>query len=217
MNFYVLKHSVEKVTFETDFSYLKPDKTGDAPSCPKCKKVIGSLISLPPYNIELELWGKGFGDVSFGPGDHLLVSERFKTLWEEHGLTGFEGFTSVTIKKVIRHKKFTGNPPGYFLTSVPYGKAVLDQDASGFEWEKPPTCPVCRQGRIIKRWESHILMPGTWDGTNIFQPIGISGSIMTDQKFKDFVDQFHITSCWLIPAEQYAHDFYPGENKTKHY
>jgi hypothetical protein len=215
MHFYVLERSVEKVSCETRFSYLKPHKNGPAPHCPRCNGAIGSLTSLPPYNIELELWDKGFGDVSFGPGDHLLVSERFKTLWEEHGLTGFEGFTPVTIKKVIRHKKFKGDPPKYFLTSVPYGKAILDQDASGFEWERPPTCPVCREG-LAKRWKSHLLLPNTWGGENLFRVIGL-GTIMADQRFKDFVDQFHITSCWLIPAEQYAHDFYPGENKTKHY
>jgi hypothetical protein len=216
MKFYVLKECVNKVRHETGFWYLKPHNNGDAPHCPACHDYIGSLISLPPYNIALELWNKGFGDVAFGPGDHLLVSERFKILWEEHGLKGLEWFGPVTVKKVVRHKRsFKDEPPQYFVTSVVYGKGVLDQKSSGFEWEKgkEPTCSLCKEG-AIKRWKSHMLLPDTWDGSNIFRPIGLSGSIMTDQLFKDFVDQFKITSCYLIPADTFAHDFYPQEDKS---
>lgn len=212
MRFYVLRRCVNKVLCEIEFSYLKPHKNGDAPRCPKCNDYIGSLTSLPPYNIELELWDKGFGDVAFGPGDHLLVSERFKVLWEEHGLKGLEGFSPVTIKKVIRHKRsFKDIPPNYFLTYITFGKAIIDQDASGFEWKKKPTCSVCRSGNIIKRWKSHRLVTNTWDGNNIFRPVGMTGSIMVDQVFKDFVNTFKITSCYLIAADEFSHDFYPGE------
>jgi hypothetical protein len=213
MKFYVLTNSVEKVACETDFSYLKPHENGPAPHCPKCNRTIGMLTSLPPYNIELELWDKGFGDIAFGPNYHLLVSEKFKTLWQEQGLAGLEEFSPVSITKIIRHKKFNSNPPKYFLTYVQYGKAIIDQKASGFEWEKPPNCPLCQEGHIIKRWKSHILLPDTWDDLNIFRPIGLRSSIMADQTFKNFVEKFKMTNCWLIPAEKFAHDFYPWENK----
>ncbi len=214
MNFYVIESSVEKVPFETEFFYLKPHRNGDAPRCPVCGDYIGSLTSLPPYNIELELWDRGFGDISFGPGDNLLVSGRFKALWHEQELTGLDGFHPVEIVKVKRHERFQGDPPNYYLAEICRSEATIDQTASGFEWEKPPTCDLCKEGSI-KRWKKHLIVSNTWKGENIFRPRGLSGSIMTDQRFKEFVEQFRITNCYLISAEEYSYDFYPCKNDSR--
>jgi hypothetical protein len=51
-------------------------KVGPAPRCPACGGFIGLLRWLPPFRVELETWGKEFGDV-IHIGDELLVSERF--------------------------------------------------------------------------------------------------------------------------------------------
>jgi len=211
MKFYVLKRTVNVLRFETEFFYAPPERVGEAPRCPACGEYIGMIPPLPPYNVVLELWDMGFGDIVRGPGDWLLVSGRFKCLWEEHGLRGLEGFHPVNIRKVIRHKRFKGDPPAYFLVEVLRSDATIDEVASGCEWEGSATCPVCQHGRGIKRWKKHVLVPGTWKGENIFRPRGLSGSIMTDQRFADFVKEFNITNCYLIPAEEYAHDFYPWE------
>lgn len=211
--FYVLKELQKEVRYDTEFAYLEPHPQGDAPCCPGCGGCIGSLTSLPPYNIELELWDKGYGDIALGPGDHILVSKRFRILWDEHALSGLDGFARVSVKKIIQHVRFEASSPEYYLTAIVQSEAVIDQTQSGFEWEAPPTCPVCQEGSIIKRWRKIILEPGTWSGENIFRPRGLSGAIMVDQRFKEFVDQFKITNCCLIPAEEYAHDFYPWEKE----
>jgi len=210
MRFYVLKRTVDVVPCETEFFYVEPHCVDDPPKCKGCGEYAGCMVPLPPFNMALELWDKGFGDIVRGPGDELLISGRFKCLWEEHGLRGLEGFHPVSVRKVIRHKRFKGEPPEYFLVAVSPSEATLDHKASGCEWEIPPNCPICREG-AIKRWKKHVLVPGTWKGENIFRPRGLSGSIMTDQRFTDFVKEFNITNCYLIPAEEYAHDFYPWE------
>lgn len=212
--FYALKERQKETRCDTEFAYLEPDRTGNAPCCPACGGCIGSLTSLPPYNIELELWDTGYGDIAFGPGNHILVSERFKILWEEHGLTGLDGFALVSVKELIKHVRFEASPPEYYLTSVVQSEAAIDQIQSGFEWEsgEEPKCDHCRLGGI-KRWKRIVLEPNTWSGENIFRPRGLSGTIMVDQRFKEFVDQFKITNCCLIPAEEYAHDFYPWEKE----
>lgn len=214
MKFYVLESSVEKVRHETEFFYVEPHPVEEPPRCTGCGEPRGFMVPLPPYNIALELWDTGFGDIAYGPGDWLLISDRLKCLWEEHGLRGLQRFYPVSIKKVIRHKRFKGNPPAYFLVEVSASSATIDEAASGCEWEGSPTCPVCERGKLIKRWKKHVLIPGTWQGENIFRPKGLSGSIMTDQRFADFAREFNILNCHLIPADQYAHDFYPWE-KTR--
>ncbi len=212
MRFYVIKERQKETRCDTEFAYLKTHPRGDAPCCPVCGGYTGMLTALPPYNIELELWDTGYGDIAFGPGNHILVSARFKILWEEHGLKELDSFAPVSVKKIITHIRFEASPPEYYLTSVVQSEAAIDQIRSGFEWEpgEEPTCGLCRLGSI-KRWKRIVLEPNTWSGEDVFRPRGLSGTIMVDQRFKEFVDQFKITNCCLIPADEYAHDFYPWE------
>lgn len=213
MMFYIIENSVGKVCFETEYFFPMSHNQGNAPVCKACGEIIGMLEPLPPFEVELELWDKGFGDVAYGSGDYLLVSERFKILWQEHGLTGLQDFSPVDIVKIKRHKEFKGDPPKYYLVGVVFSNALIDQDASGFEWEEKPKCKVCYSGRILKRWKSIVLKPDTWSGENIFKPRGMGGTFMVDERLKDFCEQFNITNTYFIPAEEYGHDFYPWENE----
>lgn len=64
MKFFGLKYSpdLELVTAATDYYEVEPN-LGDAPYCEVCGKPIGMLAWLPPYQVELELWHKAFGDI----------------------------------------------------------------------------------------------------------------------------------------------------------
>ena len=53
------------------------------------------LTWLPPYEGELELLGKDFGDVVIGPCGGLLITERFAEDFKAEGLTGLSGFHPV--------------------------------------------------------------------------------------------------------------------------
>src|SRR4029078_8184867 len=95
-SFYILEqHPVDTTDAETEFFSLKPDNTGDAPRCPTCGDYIGMCRWLPPYQVELKLWGWHFGDIAYGAGLNVLVSERFRALYEEHELVGLTGFEPV--------------------------------------------------------------------------------------------------------------------------
>ena len=92
MRFFVLDYKPGHARGETEFYSVQPDNVGEAPKCEACGCFIGALKWFPPFRAGLELWDSIFGDIAFGPGDELLVSERFKVLWEERGLTGLQGF-----------------------------------------------------------------------------------------------------------------------------
>ncbi len=149
MRFYVCELKPEHATGETEFYDEDESRTGDAPKCELCGRHIGALTWLPPYRVELELWDSVFGDIAFGPGDNLLVSERFKTLWDERGLTGLQGFDPVEVVKAKRHK---GNQPdlseqpNYYCVSVARSQAAIDVAESGLEREDSELCPACRSG-----------------------------------------------------------------------
>src|SRR4051794_20153926 len=75
--------------WETCFSYEEGYNQGDAERCPACGAFISALKWLPPYRVELDLYGKRFGDLAFGfGGDDLLVSQKFRQVYYEYSLAG---------------------------------------------------------------------------------------------------------------------------------
>ena len=216
MGFYVFKLQAESAKGETEFSDVRPVRTGDAPTCEKCGGFVGLLTCLPPYRVEIELWDSIFGDVAFGPGGDLLVSERFRTVWQERGLTGLQGFDAVEVARVKRHKR---NKPGlsarpdYYRVSAVRSQAAIDDTRSGLEREGGEVCPACRTGERggAKRTRRIVLEPDTWTGEDIFIVRGLPGTRLASERFKSFFDDYEITSATLIPAEDYSFDFYPWE------
>jgi len=221
MKFYVLnkRASPSESPACMDFLPVDPVNIGpDAPKCSTCGRFIGLLPWLPPYRVELETYGKLFADLASGPSSDVLISEKFRQLVEEHEVTGFEGFDPVEVVRVKKHRRFSGEPPPYYRVSVVRSQAAIDQVASGFDGYEGPVfriCPVCRSGAAVypKRWQRIILEPGTWSGEDIFVARGLAGTYLVSERFKVLCEENGITNVVLIPAEEYAHDFYPWEKR----
>jgi hypothetical protein len=169
---------------------------------------------LAPFSVELHTWGDEFGDLALkSVGTDLLVSARFKALWEREGLVGLSGFEPVEVVKVKRRRKLPGKPPRYFKAAVVRSQAVVDEVASDVELEEPATCPVCQLGSGIKRWKAIIIKAGTWSGEDIFLPRWV-GDLVVTNRFKDFCEANAVKNAVFIPAEEYGHDFYPWEKES---
>lgn len=221
MRFYVLKSpeagSPEDQVAGTEANKIGDVRRGEAPRCPACGKYIDSLPWLPPYQIELETWGREYGDVAFATGNELLVSSRFKHAYVNSGLIGLTDFEPVEVIKVKRHRKAAGDPPSYFKANVVRSQAVIDIVASGYEWSEPPElCPVCRldkKGVTFLRCAGTVIEPGTWTGEDIFIPRA-SADFLATSRFKEFCEQNHIRNANFVPAETFGVDFYPSEEKV---
>ena len=183
---------------------------GDAPRCSKCGRTVGMLEWLPPFRVEIQLFGTEFGDFAFGASSNvLLVSLRFKELYHRRGLKGLSGFEPVEVIKVKSRRKKRPDPPPYFRAVVGRGRTAIDVAASGFEWLEPPTCMECRRAHII-RWQRIVIEKGTWTGDDIFISRGLSATIVVSQRFKDVCESNDVKNAIFVPAELYGHDFYPG-------
>src|SRR5947209_10879505 len=106
LSFYVLKQprpeSPEDKCGGTTAIQEKGFNVGEALKCPNCGRFIGMLAWLPPFRVELQAWGMEFGDIIEAGGNDLIVSRRFKRLYDEHQLTGLIGFEPVEVVKVKR-------------------------------------------------------------------------------------------------------------------
>ena len=192
---------------DTKFVTVEPDNRGDAPRCVRCGDPIGMLPWLPPYRVELELYGQGPGDFMDGSGYELLVSERFAQAFRTEGLTGLLGFHPVEVTRMRRKRKGPkpGVPPPYFVVTVCFSRAAVDDARSCLRRIKPVTCPECRDpGR--DSIHGFTLEPGTWQGEDIFRPRGLQGCILVSERFAAFVQRHGLTNMKLIPTEEYVWD-----------
>ncbi len=213
MIFYVLRKPDEDKLGVTEFLPLEPHNTAEAPLCQACGNVLGMLPWLPPYKAELEYWGRTSGDIAFGPGCELLVSEKFKETFEKHKLTGLSNFASVQIVKVKTHNKtFPKKIPPYYCVNIARSKAAIDHKSSGLVLDEPWVCNMCHIGGVIKRTKKIVLETNTWSGEDIFFARGLPGTIITSERFKDFFDIIGIKSGVLTKASQYQFNHYPWEN-----
>ncbi len=215
MSFYVLdrrKAPVGEAT--TDFLEVEPIRRGEAPRCPICGNFIGMKPHLPPFRVNIETWGSRYGDLAFGPGDQILVSERFKEEYHGHCLTGISEFEAVEVARVLNRKKIRDRRPQYYLASISRSRAAIDVEASGFVYGRPPTCPECKGG-LIKRAALIVLEEGTWSGEDIFFARGLPGTIIVSEKFRKMCIEAELQNCPLVEASLFSFDFYPSETRGK--
>jgi hypothetical protein len=216
MKFYVLESKPRDSQTPFDTEYLpKRSSYGEAPRCKVCGEFIGPMTWLPPYVVELELWGLGFGDLAFFAAPNILVSAYFKTGYEENELKGLQGFEPVEVVRVKKHRPIKGDRPSYYHAIVQYSRAVIDDKRSDIVRDKGPICKECRVGGGTKRVARVVLKRSTWSGEDIFVARGLPSIFLTTEKFKTFCQDYKIKNAILIPAEEYGYDLYPWEKGKK--
>ena len=212
--FFVLKPE-EGIRFGRKWAYaepLKPISVGDSEKCPVCGKAVGSLGWLPPHRIKLssakpEKWG----DFVWGAGFPLLVSSKFKGIYEQEGLSGIGAFSSpieVVRMGTLKSGQFPIMPPDYHLIRVPWGGANQDDAASGLQHELPEkiTCDFCRSGSTWRKQDRIMIEDGSWNRCDIFKPRNAPISFMVSERFKSIAHRYGFKNLWLVPAENYGYD-----------
>mgnify|MGYP003575517081 CR=1 FL=1 len=206
--FFILKDDVWG-PHDTKFYKTEPANRGSAVRCARCGEPIGMKSWLPPFRVELELYGAAFGDFVEGPGDEVLVSERMAEAFRTEGLTGLLGFDPVEVLGVRRKRKGPkpGSMPRYIVVSPCFGRGAVDEARSHFRIQKPRTCSECRY-ISLDTIHGFTLESGTWQGEDIFRPRGLQGNIVVSERFAEFVKRHRFTNMKLIPTEEYVWD--PG-------
>jgi len=214
MTFYVLE-APKSDQSDAETICLDAEKTqmGTAPRCPVCGAAVGQLRPLPPRQIEVALGGRRFGDLGFGLGTELLVSERFRDAFVKSGLTGLPVFTPAEIIGVIaRFGKIPTPIPSYFVAAPARSRAIIDDRASGIDYSQRWKCKECKSGMMM-RLRRLVLEPGSWSGEDIFIARGLPGTVITSERFKQFCDRHSFSNCFLVDADRYHFDFFPNDRR----
>lgn len=176
--------------------------------CPVCQHTVGPLEWLPPHRIELssakpEKWG----DFLWGAGFDLVVSARFKTVYEAERLIGIRRFHPPAEIMRVGKKRAGDLPPTlptYHLVEIERLGPELDEDASEVI-RRRLDCAYCHRG-YVERWEGVVIKSGSWAGEDIFFPRGMPGTCVVSERFRQVVEAYRLTNAWLIPAEKWAYD-----------
>ncbi len=212
--FYVLKPE-EGIRFGRKWAYadiLEPSGTGDSQKCPVCGGAVSGLKWLPPRRIKLSSAKPAkWGDFVWGAGFPLLVSKRFKDIYEQEGLSGIAEFSSpVEVIRLgnLKSGYFPTPPPVYHLIHIPWGGANQDDEASGLTHEMPEKikCGFCRSGFTWKKQDRIVIEEGSWNGSDIFKARNAPTPFMVSERFKKVVEDYQLTNRWLVPADRYAYD-----------
>jgi hypothetical protein len=192
---------------DTKFDKVEPVNRGDTAYCDKCHRSIGLLTWLPPYRVELELYGKSLGDFVTGPGSSVLISERFAEAFRAEGLTGLLDFHPAEVVRVRRKRKGPqpGPPSHYFVVNLCRSRAAVDVTRSLLRYGKRVTCEECRSAGL-DTIHGFTLEPGTWQGEDAFRARGLPGTKIVSERFAQLVARHGLTNMKLIPAEQYIWD-----------
>lgn len=218
MKFYVIEQpkagSPEDRFGRADALKEEGNKTGEGIRCPACDRPLSMLKWLPPYRIELESWGKHYGDVA-DVGDDLIVSERFMQVFSDCGLKGLVNVEPVEIINLIHRRGKPKEPlPQYFKATVVRSQTTIDQEASGYVWEdKSKVCPECLFD-TLKRYRKLIVNESTWSGDDVFYPRGGNGPLVSD-RFKTVFVQNGLKGAIFVPADsdEAGYDSFPWETE----
>lgn len=219
MRFYLLEApkpgSIEDRAGGVSFSEADNPNRGPAPTCPRCGRFLGMLTWLPPYRIEIEPWGRHWGDVA-QMGNDLIVSERFRQAFVEESLKGIEKFDPVEVVKVNRRWGRPKEPmPRYFKGSVVFSPTAIDQVASGYEWEdESRVCPECQFDPLadLRRRKRLVVKQETWNGDDVFFPRGCT-RVMVSERFRSMFQDHKLLGAIFIPSESEdaGYDLFPWE------
>lgn len=212
--FYVIEPEGGK-RFGTNWAYGESsqlENIGESQKCPVCGGAVGMRRWLPPHRVKLSSANpKKWGDFVWGAGFLLMVSSKFKDIYEREQLSGIEEFSNpVEIVRVgkLKSGQFSTSPPLYHLIHVPWGGANQNDTASGLTHEKPKAivCNYCRVGVSWRKQEGVIIEEGSWNGKDIFKPRNAPVPYMVSERFKHVAEDYQLSNIWMIPTDRFCYD-----------
>ena len=201
--FFVL-HPVVGSPYETAFEEAVPVRLGDAPQCAKCGLFVGSKPWLPPYRAIVKGYGQQLGDIAFGVGSSLLVSEPFRRAWEAAELQGLR-FAALE-ELSIRPAKLAKTSVSFFQVLIEHRDTLIDERRSIIERSESASCEQCKAGGVLKNIRGFSIAESTWSGEDIFYAWGLPGTIVVTDRVAQLAERNGLRNVHVTAVEDYVWD-----------
>lgn len=200
MRFHVLNLIVGSVA-ETTYEPIAP-RYGEAPRCPKCGLNVGMRAWLPPYRVRMQVFGNRVGDIAFGAGNDLLLSDAFLDGWCRAGLRGLGETQSVEIERIQPRCPAQGLPRFHHVV-VQRERASIDPGRTRVVRTGMQTCDFCGGGGIVNAILGIGISENSWNGADLFMPWGLSGIIVVTERVVTLASKYGLANVTTIPVEKY--------------
>lgn len=230
MNFYIIE--MLRTTNEWYYNEVSINKRvydkKHPPLCPYCGRQLRRYV-LNPLNFDMDIAVPYFGDMIYDV-EFIIVSERFRTLFEKSGLKGIENFREMTLKKIRTHngvrKAKLPEPPRYFMADIVVDGAAIDLKKSKAVFHRPEFCHYCTEptdpyledldgNQGLVKWDGYYIEQTRWNGNDIFVVLSYPIRFAVDQKFKVWFEENQLQpGCCFIPERDYKEDVIHDEMAT---
>ena len=203
--FFVLLRGAFQSEYDAEMLETDPVHLGDAPRCPTCSRFIGGRPWLPPYRAELTLHGSKWGDFAFrgAVGEDFLIAHSVSERFRAASLSGLSGFEPVEITRVGGTKIAA---PDYVHVAVEIGSATIDQARSSFCRSGEVECEVCGFGGTLDAVHGFAIAPASWTGADVFIAMGLPGTPVVSERFKNWAEEEQLTNIRFTPTEAFEWD-----------
>lgn len=190
--------------------------SNDFPNCSKCGRAIGQHYWLPPHDIIIKQ-PKKMGDVVGGIiGIDLIVSETFKSKYEESGLTGIEHFIDLNVMQIGTKKVNDNIIPRLFGATIKITNTQVDYKKMKVTWFSKPAKNICDlccpggggAGGIYQTYDKIVIKEETLSNFDFFIPVNFVGNIMVTEKAKEFIATNSFTNIKLTADLEAKHDIF---------
>lgn len=165
-------------------------------TCPVCGGCVSSLKWQPPRKVKLSK--PKFGDLCFGTLTPFIVSERFKDLYQQSGLTGIKEFYKIDDVKVSYRSALKSPSPTYYHIEFQRIGLAIDYKRSKVSGQKSKerNCDLCNPAKMLKEDVNGIFFKeGTYNPKyDIFWIYEFGDIVFFNERFKDFCIKNEITN-----------------------
>lgn len=208
-HFYVLEGHFDDSEADSEVMTTETTGRGEVPLCPVCGRYMSLIPWAAPYTVELTGYRKCWADVMVA-GEMLVMSEAARGFWVGKGFRGVDEFIPLEAELVRRRPRMP-LPPPYYLAKMSLKQIWMDEPASGAVREPGQhRCDHCggdRNGRVVRA----VLDVSTWDGSDAFRCINLSGTVWMSAAAVESMRAASLKFAAVQPALEFGYDYSRGE------
>jgi len=207
--FYVLRSHFRVSEADSEVMATETTGCGEVPLCPACGRYMSLIPWASPYTVELTGHGTCWADVMVA-GEMLVMSDAARGFWIGKRFRGVDEFIPLQVELVRRRPRMPPPPP-YHLAKMSLKQIWMNERASGaVRGPGQRGCAHCggdRNGRVVRA----VLDASTWDGSDAFRCINLSGTVWMSAVAVESMRAVSLKFAAVQPALEFGYDYSRGE------